>query len=143
MSIIGHGVGQGGTYTNNKAGVAAAYATLSILQQQPVLNTIIQRGERLMDGLKDIFEDSSIPAVFSGHPAMFSFAIGIEKPTSQREWDKSEQAYYLHLAEAAIERGVMPDPDSREPWFLSYSHSDADIDETLNVFADAVKTVER
>jgi hypothetical protein len=24
MSIIGHGVAQGGTYTNNKAGVAAA-----------------------------------------------------------------------------------------------------------------------
>ncbi len=38
-----------------------------------------------------------------------------------------------------IERGVMPDHDPREPWFLSYSHSDSDIDETLNVLRDAVK----
>ena len=29
MSIIGQGVAQGGTYTNNKPGVAGAYATLS------------------------------------------------------------------------------------------------------------------
>ncbi len=143
MSIIGHGVAQGGTYTNNKAGVAAGYTTLCILQQQPVIETIHQRGKRLMDGLRDIFEDNSIPAVFSGHPAMFSFAIGIEKPNCQREWSESERDYYLRLVEAAFERGVMPDLDSREPWFLCYSHSEADIDETLNVFADAVKTVKR
>jgi glutamate-1-semialdehyde 2,1-aminomutase len=139
MSIIGHGVAQGGTYTNNKAGVAAGYTTLCVLQQQPVIETINQRGRRLMEGLNDIFEDNSIPAVFSGHPAMFSFAVGIEKPTCQREWTESERAYYLRLVGAALERGVMPDLDSREPWFLCYSHSDADIDETLNVFADVVK----
>ena len=74
---------------------------------------------------------------------MFSFAVGIEKPTCQREWAKSDQDYYLRLADAAIERGVMPDHDAREPWFLCYSHSDADIDETLTVFADIVKTVRR
>ena len=29
-------------------------------------------------GLKIIFEDNDIPVVFSGYPAMFSFAIGAE-----------------------------------------------------------------
>jgi len=129
--------------TNNKPGVAAGYATLSILQQQPIIETINQRGQRLMDGLQEIFEDNSIPAAFSGHPAMFSFAIGIEKPTCQREWSESEREYYLRLVEAAIERGVLPDHDAREPWFLCYSHSDADIDETLNIYADIVKIVNR
>ena len=143
MSEIGRGVGHGGTYTNNKAGVAAGYATLSILKGQPVIETINKRGGRLVEGLKEIFEDNSIPAVFSGPPSMFSFAFGIEKPTCQREWAQSDQGYYLRLADAAIERGVLPDHDAREPWFLCYSHSDADIDETLNVFADIVKTVER
>jgi len=47
------------------------------------------------------------------------------------------------LVEAAIERGVMPDHDPREPWYLCYSHSDADIDETLNVMAEVVRTVPR
>jgi glutamate-1-semialdehyde 2,1-aminomutase len=143
MSIIGHGVAQGGTYTNNKPGVAAGYETLSILKQQPIIATIMKRGQRLMNGLKEIFEANSIPAVFSGPPTMFSFAVGIEKPTCQREWSESDRDYYLRLVDAAIEKGVMPDHDAREPWFLSYSHSEADIDESLNIFADVVKTSKR
>jgi glutamate-1-semialdehyde 2,1-aminomutase len=143
MGIIGHGVAQGGTYTNNKAGVAAGYTTLSILQQRPVIETINERGKRLMTGLQEIFEDNSIPVVFSGPPPMFSFAVGIDKPTCQREWTESDREYYLRLVDAAIEHGVMPDHDAREPWFLCYSHSEADVDETLNIFADIVKIVKR
>ncbi len=139
MSIVGRGVSQGGTYTNNKPGVAAAYATLKLLREKSILKTIAQRGERLMDGLRDILTENSIPFVMSGYPAMFSFALGVESVTCQRDWSVSDQEFYLKLTEMAIERGVMPDHDAREPWFLCYSHSDADIDETLNVYADVVK----
>jgi glutamate-1-semialdehyde 2,1-aminomutase len=143
MSIIGHGVAQGGTFNNNKPGVAAACATLDLIQNQPILETIARRGRRLMDGLKSIFDEAGIPVCVGGHPSMFSFAVGIERVTCQREWDKSDRDYYLRLVEAAIERGVMPDHDPREPWYLCYSHSDADIDETLNVMAEVVRTVPR
>lgn len=143
MSIIGHGVAQGGTYTNNKPGIAAAFATLKILKEQPILKSIEQRGRRLMDGLKEIFEENDMPAVFTGYPAMFSFSLGIEAVTCQREWTKSDRGLYLKLADKAIERGVMPDHDAREPWFLCYSHSDADIDETLNVYAEVVKEAKK
>ena len=93
-----------------------------------------------MDGLKEIFEDNNIPIVMSGYPAMFSFALGIESVSCQRDWDASDKAMYLKLAGLAIQRGVMPDHDAREPWFLCYEHSDADIDETLNVYAEIVKS---
>jgi len=143
MSIIGHGVAQGGTYTNNKAGIAAAYATLKLLQTKPILKSIEGRGKRLMDGLKEIFEDNDISAVFSGYPAMFSFAFGVDAVTCQRDWVTSDQSMYEELIAKAIDRGVMPDNDAREPWFLCYSHSDADIDETLNVYAEIVKEVKK
>jgi glutamate-1-semialdehyde 2,1-aminomutase len=143
MGIIGHGVAQGGTFNNNKPGVAAAFATLSILESQPVLAAVARRGERLMQGIKDIFSEAGLPACVSGLPAMFSFAVGVEQVTNQRDWDLSDKEFYLRLVEAMIERGVMPDHDPREPWFLSYSHSEVDIDETLNVLSDAVKTVNR
>lgn len=143
MEIIGHGVSQGGTYNNNKPGVAAAYATLSLMQSQPILETIARRGQRLMDGLKAVFTEAGILACFNGYPAMFSFAIGLDTVTNQRDWNESDKDYYLRLIEAAIERGVMPDHDPREPWFLCYSHGDAEIDETLNVMQDVVKSVKR
>lgn len=143
MSIIGQGVAQGGTYTNNKPGVAGAYATLSLLKSKPILATIEKRGQRLMNGLRDIFEDNGIPVAMTGYPAMFSFSLGMESVTCQREWAESDEEMYVKLVEEAIERGVMPDHDAREPWFLCYEHSDADIDETLNVYAEIVKDVKR
>jgi glutamate-1-semialdehyde 2,1-aminomutase len=143
MSIIGHGVAQGGTYTNNKPGIAGAYATLSLLKSQPILKTIEKRGQRLMDGLKEIFVENDIPAVFTGYPAMFSFSLNIDAVTCQREWAHSDRDLYLKLTEKAIAKGVMPDFDAREPWFLCYEHSDADIDETLNVYAEIVKEVKK
>jgi glutamate-1-semialdehyde 2,1-aminomutase len=142
MSIIGEGVAQGGTYTNNKPGVAGAYATLSLLKSKPILKTIETRGQRLMNGLKEIFEENDIQAVFTGYPAMFSFSFGVDVVTCQRDWARSDHEMYLKLADKAIEHGVMPDHDAREPWFLCYEHSDADIDETLNIYAEIVKEVQ-
>ena len=55
MSVIGQGVSQGGTYTNNKPGIAAAWATLKLLKSEPVIETINRRGTRLMEGLRRIF----------------------------------------------------------------------------------------
>lgn len=143
MSIIGHGVSQGGTYTNNKPGIAAGYATLKFLQERPVLKTIAERGTKLMDGLRDIFAEADISAVFSGYPSMFAFALGVEAVTCQRDWSLSDENLYLRLVELGIERGVLPDYDPREPWFLCYSHSEADIDETLNIYADIVKRIKQ
>jgi len=139
MSIIGHGVAIGGTYTNNKPGVAAAYATLKLLKEKPIIKTIEKRGQRLMDGLKEIFEENDMQAAITGYPAMFAISIGLDFVTNQREWTNSDRNLYLRLADKAIAKGVMPDHDAREPWFLCYEHSEADIDETLNVYAEIVK----
>lgn len=143
MSIIGKGVAQGGTYNNNKPGVAAAIATLRLLKEKPILETIEERGKKLMHGLKDIFIQANIPASVHGYPAMLSFAVGVQKVTAQRDWQETEQDYYLRLMDYIIERGVMPDHDPREPWFLCFAHTDSDIDTTLNVMSDAVKAVRR
>lgn len=143
MSIIGQGVSQGGTFTNNKPGVAAAWATLNILKREPVLKTIEKRGKRLMEGIKKIFQEESIPVSLHGYPSMFSFSIGKEVITDQRSWNSSEKEFYLRIVEGLIDRGVMPDHDAREPWFLCYSHSDNDIDETLSAVREVLHSVSR
>jgi len=143
MSIIGAGVAQGGTYTNNLVGVVAANVTLDIIRTQPVLQTIAERGKRLMEGLRSLLGHAGYPFMMSGHPSMFSFSIGIEKAVDQRSWAESDRDFYLKLIDVAIERGVMPDHDPREPWFMCYSHSDADIDQTLNIMEDVLRSVKR
>jgi glutamate-1-semialdehyde 2,1-aminomutase len=139
MSMIGHGVAQGGTFNNNKCGVAAAYVTLKTLREQPILKEIEKRGERLKRGLLEIFANKGIVACIDGYGAMFSFAIGVESVTDQRSFSQSNRDAYLRIVKGAIERGVMPDYDEREPWFLCYLHTDEVIDRTLEVMEEVIK----
>jgi glutamate-1-semialdehyde 2,1-aminomutase len=143
MSIIGRGVAQGGTYTNNKPGVAGAWATLKMLKEKPILKTIEGRGKRLMAGLSQILSDEGLVHCMNGYPAMFTYALGVEKVTSQRNWNESDKDLYLKIIAELIDRGVMPDNDAREPWFLCYAHSDKDIDDTLTIFRESVKACKK
>ncbi len=69
----------------------------------------------------------------------FHLPIGIESATDQRSWNQGDKEYYLSLVEDMIANGVMPDHDPREPWFLCYSHSEKDIDTTLEVVREVGK----
>jgi len=145
MMVIEPGrVAHGGTYTGNVVGTAAADATLEILETQPVIETIFQRGQQLVDGIHEILTRAGIPHVVTGLPSTFSFILGVEEePTDFRAYLQGDAALYERLVMALIEQGVMPDCDGREPWFLCYSHSEQDIAETLTAFEDAVRTVKR
>lgn len=144
MTIEPGAVAHGGTYTGNVVGTAAAAATLEVLEREPVIETIFQRGRRLMDGIDEILSRAGIPHRMTGLPPIFSFVLGTdEEPADFRDYLKGDAVLYERLAKALIDRGVMPDSDGREPWFLSYSHADEVIDETLSVFEEAVKRVKR
>lgn len=143
MSTLEPGrVAHGGTYSGNVTGAAAADATLEILETEPIIETIFERGQRLMDGIGDILTDADIPHSLIGLPPVFGLILGIdETPTDFRAYLEGDAQLYERLAMELIDRGVMPDCDGREPWFLSYSHSDDDIVETLTAFEGAVKAV--
>jgi glutamate-1-semialdehyde 2,1-aminomutase len=143
MSVLEPGqVAHGGTYTGNVVGTAAASATLEILETQPIIETIFARGRRLMDGIHDILTRAGVAHFVTGLPPAFSFILGTdEEPKDFRAYQKSDEALYEKLVMALIERGVMPDADGREPWFLCYSHTEQIITDTLTAFEDAVAEV--
>jgi len=139
--VIGYGqVAQGGSYCGNVAGLAAADATLELLEDGQVLDTIRQRGERLGEGLSRILTENDIPHLVAGPGSMFGILL-TEAPEVHdfREYARTNSTLYEEIVTALIDRGVIPDADAQEPWFLCYSHSDADIDETLAYFEEAVK----
>jgi len=137
-------VAHGGTYSGNVVGAAAADATLEILENEPVIETVFRRGQRLMDGLGEILTTADIPHSLIGLPSIFGLILGTdEEPTDFRAYLDGDAALYERLAMALIDRGVMPDCDGREPWFLCYSHTEEDIDETLTAFEDVVRAVKR
>jgi len=145
MGVIGYGnVAHGGTYTGNAVGAAAADATLEILEKQPIIETIFKRGQKLADGIDEILTRHDVPHCMTGLPSILGFILGTEEePADFRAYCAGDDALYEHMAMALIERGVMPDADGREPWFLCYSHGEREITDTLTAFEAAVKSVKR
>ena len=60
-----------------------------------------------------------------------------------RSYHEGDMALYEEICMGLSARGVQPDADGREPWFLSYSHSEADIADTLTVFEEAVREAQK
>jgi glutamate-1-semialdehyde 2,1-aminomutase len=142
MDMIAYGMVEiDGTYCGNVVSVAAMNATLGILMREPVLDTIFKRGRRLQEGLRSIFADNGIQAIVTEHPAMFGVILAEKMPRDQREWELTDKVTFSKIVLAAHDRGISKHEVIREPYFLSYSHTEADIDETLNVMADVVKQV--
>ena len=143
MDLIGpSSVAHGGTFTGNIPGTAAADATLEILENTDVIGSIARRGEKLKAGIDRILTAAGVPHVVMGLPQMFGFVVGLDTPPRDyRECLEADHALYERIIMELIERGAIAEPDFREPWFLCYEHSDADVDETLDAFEGAVKAV--
>lgn len=141
MAMIDEGdVAHGGTYVGNTVATAAANATLEMLEREPVIETIFATGSALMAGLGEILTRHGITHVVAGVPSMFGLMVGCEQPPADYHgYARADHEFYAHVVSGLIERGVLPDDDSREPWFLCYSHDSADVAYTLEAFEQALR----
>jgi glutamate-1-semialdehyde 2,1-aminomutase len=138
MRKFGRGVAHGGTYTAQAMSLAAAEKTLTILRDTPVLEDIAAYGTAMQQGISKILNARGIPHSFAGHPSMGGLFFKEKAPTNYRDWKTSDYTFYDQLAEKLIARGVMCEPDSREPWFICAGHDKSCLDDTLSVFEEAV-----
>lgn len=143
MEVVGRGVAQGGTYCANAAGIAAADATLELLEDGETLKAINAQGEKLKAGIAAILTEAGIAHQIQGPGAMFGVLFMDEKPVEFRDMRKHNAALYEVLCTDLVAHGVVPDPDAREPWFLCAAHDDAAIAETLTIFAEAVHRIKK
>ncbi len=141
MRRIGDGVIHGGTYTCHSVSLAAAEKTLEILDETDALETIADYGSALQRGMSEILGNRGIPHSFVGHPSMGGLFFNDQPPGNYRDWLNSDYSFYDAMAPELHERGVLCEPDSREPWFICESHAkDDSLQKTLAAFERAVDT---
>lgn len=108
-------------------GLAAAIATMEVYKKEPVIETLWKRGERLARGLKEAANrhgvDEHVPIL--GKPCCLVFG--------SRDRDlKPSQPFRTLLMQELIKRGILA-----TSLVVGYSHSDADIDTTIEAFAES------
>jgi glutamate-1-semialdehyde 2,1-aminomutase len=131
----------GGTYTGNAVAMAAADATLEEIAAG-ALDDVERHGKKLMEGIKQIIDRKGASAIVQGPPSMFGIIFSEKEAIREyRDWAEGDHDTYEKVIQMLHDRGVMPDFDSREPWFISSAHSDGDVDTALQAFEEALNAV--
>lgn len=128
---------QAGTLSGNPVAMAAGLAQISQLIQQ--------RGWSRLEELGAKFEEAMLPAI-DGKPITFHrigsmFCLYFYEGPIRNLADarRSDQAAFARYFHACLERGVYFAPSQFEAGFLSLAHTEADIEETARVAADAIQ----
>jgi glutamate-1-semialdehyde aminotransferase len=108
------------TYAGETLSIAAAIATLKIMRREKVHEHIWAMGRRLMDGFNTIAKDLGVEGYAAGLP-----------PGSFLKFAHSDPTYHARLEflwhREMYGEGIFSNPR----WFISYSHKEKDIDESL------------
>ncbi len=122
------------TFGGEALSLAAAKATLTKLKTEPVVPTLMARGQGIIDGARRIVADAKLEDVFalSGHPT-WSF-LNIRDARGSTAFEIKT----LWMQEL-LQRGIL----SVGTHNVNYAHSAADVDELLNVYAEVLPMIGR
>jgi len=113
--------------------LAAALAVLDVYRSEPVIETLYRQGERLARGVRQVAEARGVAGQFGvqGRACNLVFA------TRDAEGQPSQPFRTLFLQEM-LQRGILA-----PSFVVSYSHSDADIDRTIEAVDGALAVYRR
>src|SRR6202011_1756818 len=102
------------------------------------LERIADYGTRLRNGMRAVLGARGIAHSFVGHPSMSGLYFAHEPPRNYRAWKGSDYSFYDAMAKVLHDEGVLCEPDSREPWFVSAAPDASCLPATWKGFATLV-----
>ena len=105
------------------SGLAAAIATMAVYQNEPVAEHLHRQGERLRTGLAQVIEHHGLEHYVELHGRGCNLLFGTRGPDRE-----PSQLYRALFLQQTLQRGVL-----MPSLVTSYSHSDADVDRTIDV----------
>jgi glutamate-1-semialdehyde 2,1-aminomutase len=112
------------TYAGETLSLAAVIAVMEIFKREPVHEHIHKMGALLRSGVESLIKETGLPATTVGVDS--GFVIDFSSASEAAE------SIHINLFNALYDAGIF----ANEQWFITYSHTEADIDQTL----DAMKT---
>ncbi len=119
-----------GTMNSGNPSVAAALATIEVLERDRVHERLFVLGERLMTGLRRVAAETGQPLLVQGPGPMFHAGFtGAERVRDYRETFRYDKAKYAAFVLSMQQRGIRL--IGRGLWYLSAAHTEAEIDHAV------------
>jgi glutamate-1-semialdehyde 2,1-aminomutase len=143
MALVGDGtVSIAGTYSGNGIAVAAANAALGELSQPGMYERLFSLSDRLRHGLEEALTEAGTPTRVVGVGPVLQVWFSEQPIRNYRDAARFARHDLFRLWwEGMLDRGVLFHPGAYENLFVSFAHSDHDIDETLAAARETVRAL--
>ncbi|MBC8424454.1 aspartate aminotransferase family protein [bacterium] len=144
MAVVGDGrVQHGGSFNSNVMSMSAARAGLKHILENPdgFYRDLEARGNRLMEGLKRVGREVESDLQVQGLGSTFwtNFTTKEEIFDYRDHAANVDEEKYHRFAQAMLERGVRLSTNGR--WHVASSHTDADVDRTIEAAKSALQAI--
>ncbi len=123
---------QAGTLSGNPVAMAAGLAMMDIVSEPGFHRLVIEKTNRLVDGILEQASAAGISMTANRAGAMFGFFFSMEHPITRFQQvlacDVDQFRIFFH---GMLNHGVYLAPSAFEAGFLSSAHSSSDIDKTV------------
>ncbi|MGG1552472.1 aspartate aminotransferase family protein [Paenibacillus ferrarius] len=128
-----------GTYNGHAVGTAASIATLELMENEPVHEHIFRLGEKMRSGIRAIHERLGIKAYVAGFGSVWTTYFMETEPKHYAELQQNDAELYVAYRRKLIDKGIFKMPMNIKRNHISYSHTDADIENTLDIIESVLK----
>jgi glutamate-1-semialdehyde 2,1-aminomutase len=130
----------GGTYNGNPLSVAAALATIEMLEAEDraIHRRLYRLGDRMREGLQSIVDRLGLPARAVNQGSVFVLYFTQRDVRSYDDALTSDATWYTAFHRGMTERGFLMLPMNLKRNHLTAAHTDDDIDLTLEAAEDVL-----
>jgi glutamate-1-semialdehyde 2,1-aminomutase len=130
----------GGTYNGNLPGVAAALATLEVMETEPVHEHIFRLGERMRAGLQRIVDEAGVEASPGGFGSLFVLSFFTGEVRDHEDVARNNTELFLAYRRNMVRRGFFEVPENVGRSHIGYSHTADDVEATLDGARQALRS---
>jgi len=134
---------QAGTLSGNPIAMAAGLAQLEALESRDVYNHIDKMCKKLANGLSAIVQTFRMKACVNRIGSIACLFFGIENAKVYKSVKKADTGLYARYFHGMLNENIYLAPSQLEVMFVSYAHTEEDIDETLEKAQWVIGKMER
>lgn len=133
---------QAGTLSGNPVAMAAGLKTLELISQPGFYDSLTEKTASLVKGLETKAQAAGIPLTTNQVGGMFGFFFTEEKQVSNfAQVSGCDVERFKLFYHGMLDKGVYLAPSAYETGFVSSTHSDADIEATLDAASEVFKAL--
>jgi glutamate-1-semialdehyde 2,1-aminomutase len=132
---------QAGTLSGNPVATACGLATLHETSKPGFYEALGLKTQQLVQGLQAAAAAAGVPFSVDSEGGMFGFFLFAELPQNYAKVMTTDNAKFNALFHGMLERGVYFAPALYEAGFMSAAHTQEDIDQTVAIAAEVLRSL--